>query len=91
MAGKLPYITNANVNTSENNFNNIKNIGSYPFAISKVGYSNIPDVESLEGLLMVIQAADTLNLIQIYIGVRDNSYHIRTCYNEKWASWKKIV
>lgn len=89
MAGNLPYVTNKY--TSEKDFNNIKSVGSYPFGVALSGFSNIPSVGSLEGLLIVIKATSSNNLIQIYIGIQDNSCHLRTCYNGAWLSWKKIV
>lgn len=89
VAGNLPYVTNKY--TSEKDFNNIKSVGSYPFGVALSGFSNIPSVGSLEGLLIVIKATSSNNLIQIYIGIQDNSCHLRTCYNGAWSSWKKIV
>ena len=89
VAGYLPYVTNKY--TNEKDFNNIKSVGSYPFGVALSGFSNIPNVASLEGLLIVIKSTSSNNIIQIYIGIQDNSCHLRTCYNGAWISWKKIV
>lgn len=89
MAGYLPYISNQG--TSEKDFNNIFNEGKYLFATAVDGYSNIPNVISLEGILIVVQSSSKLNCFQIYIGLQDKSFHFRTCYNGAWNSWKKIV
>ena len=89
VAGYLPYVTNKY--TGEKDFNNMTSVGSYPFGVALSGFSNIPNVGSLEGLLIVIKGTSSNNIIQIYIGVQDNSCHLRTCYNGAWISWKKIV
>ena len=65
MAGYLPYITN--LYTNEQDFNNIKKVGSYSFGVNKEGYSNIPNVQSLEGVLVVIISVSNSNIYQIYL------------------------
>lgn len=88
MAGYLPYVSNRY--TTERDFNNIKKVGSYPFGVSKEGYSNIPNVQSLEGVLVVIKSVSDLNIYQMYLGVQDSSIHIRSCYNGVWQGWIKV-
>ena len=89
MAGYLPYMSSRG--TNEKDFNNIFSEGKYLFAIAVDGYSNIPNVMSLEGILIVVQSSSSLNCVQIYIGLQDKSFHIRTRYNGAWNSWEKIV
>ena len=88
VAGYLPYITN--LYTNEQDFNNIKKVGSYSFGVNKEGYSNIPNVQSLEGVLVVIISVSNSNIYQIYLGIQDSSLHIRSCYNGVWQGWRKV-
>lgn len=88
MAGNLPYVRNSY--TNEKDFNNINTAGFYPFGVSKEGYSNIPNVASLEGILVVIKSLSTANYFQMFLGIQDGSLHFRSCYNNSWKGWLKV-
>ena len=87
VAELLPYIK---VNYGGYDFNEYKAIGISIFGAAVTGYSNIPDVGSLEGILLVFKGVSSNNLSQIYIGIQDNSFHFRCCYNGDWRSWRRL-